>query len=118
MAGILAGRPPGKLPLEILVAESSEGRLVGYVEVGLRSHAEGCDETREAGYLEGWFVLEGHRRKGIGGALPRAAESWARSQGCTEMASDASLANEDSQRAHEALGFMLAGRSVNYRKAL
>ena len=100
------------------MAESGDGRLLGFAEVGLRSHAEGCDLSRAVGYLEGWFVLEGYRRRGIGSALLRAAEAWARDQGCREMASDASLENEVSQRVHEAQGFTMAGRSVNYRKTL
>jgi aminoglycoside 6'-N-acetyltransferase I len=86
--------------------------------VSLRSHAEGCDESRAVGYLEGWYVDEPCRRQGIGAALLRAAEDWARSQGCREMASDAGLENKISQRVHTALGFTEVGRAVNYRKLL
>jgi aminoglycoside 6'-N-acetyltransferase I len=70
------------------------------------------------GFLEGWYVAETHRRRGVGAALLRAAEDWAREQGCTEMASDTWLDNEGSQRAHEALGFEEVDRCVNYRKSL
>ena len=45
----------------------------------------------------------------------RAAEEWARAQGCVEMASDALIENERSQRAHEALGFDVADRCVHFR---
>src|SRR3954463_9765069 len=31
------------LPIAVLVAEASNGQLVGFVEVDLRSHADGCD---------------------------------------------------------------------------
>lgn len=118
LAGLLAGRTPGRLPMRILLAELSGGTIVGFAEAGLRSHAEGCDPSQEVGYLEGWFVREGHRRKGIGAALLRPAEAWSRDQGCKEMASDAGIENESSQRAQEALGFTVAARSVNYRKSL
>ncbi len=84
----------------------------------MRSHADGCDESRPVGYVEGWFVVESVRRMGIGAALLKAAEDWARQQGCSEMASDAEMENEVSQSAHEALGFEVSGRSVNYRKML
>jgi len=50
--------------------------------------------------------------------LLRAAEDWARSQGCIEMASDTAIDNQVSQRAHEALGFEVAERSVLYPKTL
>jgi len=58
------------------------------------------------------------RGQGIGRALLSAAESWARAQGCREMASDADIANALSQRVHEASGFTAVGRSVLYRKSL
>jgi tetratricopeptide (TPR) repeat protein len=56
-------------------------------------------------FLEGWFVEEHARRRGVGAALIRAAESWAREQGCTEFASDALVDNDVSSQAHKALGF-------------
>jgi len=118
LALILAGKPPTVLPLVVLVAETEDGTLAGFLEVGLRSHAEGCSEAQAVGYVEGWYVAEKFRRGGTGAELLRAAEDWARAQGCLEMASDAEIGNDGSQRAHEALGFEIASRSVNYRKAL
>ncbi len=47
-----------------------------------------------------------------------AAEDRARSQSCTEIASDTWIDNEPSQRAHEALSFEVVDRCVHYRKAL
>lgn len=115
---ILSGKFPGIMPAVILVAEASDGTLEGFLEAGLRSYADGCDAAHAVGYMEGWYVREKWRRKGIGAALLRAAEDWARSQGCKEMASDTRIDNAVSQRAHEALGFEIAERSVLYRKAL
>ena len=116
-AAILAGKPSSTMPLVVLVAEA-EGRVVGFVEVGLRSHADDCDPSRPVGFIEGWYVEPEHRRRGVGGALIRAAEAWARSQGCTEMASDAHVDNDVSLRAHEALGFAVVDRCVHFRKRL
>jgi aminoglycoside 6'-N-acetyltransferase I len=113
----LAWNPLSTLPLTIFVAED-EREIIGFAEVGLRSHADGCDPVRPVGFLEGWFVAESYRRRGVGTALLRAAEQWARDQGCTEMASDTWIDNELSQRAHEALGFEVVDRCVNYRKVL
>jgi len=58
------------------------------------------------------------RRQGIGAALVRAAEAWARARGYREFASDAQLHNVDSQRAHMALGLTEVERAVLYRKVL
>jgi aminoglycoside 6'-N-acetyltransferase I len=115
---ILAGRAPGILPLVILVAESGAGEILGFVEAGLRSYADGCDPARPVGYLEGWYVSEGRRRQGVGAKLVAAAEDWARALGCVEMASDTWIDNEGSQRAHQALGYEVVDRCVTFRKTL
>jgi aminoglycoside 6'-N-acetyltransferase I len=115
---ILAGATPGRMPLVNFVAETADGRLVGFAEVDLRSHADGCDPERPVGYLEGWYVAEGARRSGIGRRLLSTAEDWARSHGCLEMASDTWIDNELSQTCHEGLGFEVVDRCVHYRKTL
>ena len=115
---LLAGKFPGVMPQVILVAEANDGTLAGFLEAGLRSRADGCDEAHSVGYVEGWYVAENWRQQGIGMELLRVAEDWARSQGCIEMASDTAIDNEVSQRAHEVLGFEVAERSVLYRKKL
>ena len=114
---ILAGKSPGILPLVYLVAEEN-GAVVGFVEVGLRSTADGCDWARAVGYVEGWYVTETHRRRGISGQLIAAAENWAREQGCTEMASDSQIDNAQSLQAHLRLGYEIAERSILFRKSL
>jgi aminoglycoside 6'-N-acetyltransferase I len=70
------------------------------------------------GFVEDWFVREQFRNRGMGRELMRAAEQWARARGCLDMASDAWIDHEGSQRAHEALGFEIADRCVHFRKAL
>jgi aminoglycoside 6'-N-acetyltransferase I len=106
------------LPVVTLVAYLEDGRLIGFLEAGLRSHADGCDTRQPVGYVEGWFVEEPFRNLGVGKQLMRAAEDWARAQGCHEMASDALIDNETSQRAHESLGYEVVDRCVHYRKSL
>jgi aminoglycoside 6'-N-acetyltransferase I len=113
----LRGEPPVTLLLVIFVADVGD-EVAGFVEVDLRSHADGCDPRQPVGYVEGWFVEQKHRRAGVGAALIRAAEQWAREQGCKEMASDAVIANALSQVAHQSLGFEVVDRCVHYRKAL
>jgi len=104
-------------PLAVLVAEDPETGLIGFVEVSIRSYAEGCVTSR-VGYLEGWFVAPGARRRGTGRALVRAAERWARSQRCPEFASDTEAGNRQSALAHRALGFAEVGVVRCFRKDL
>ena len=103
-------------PLAVLVADDG-GALVGFVELSIRNIAEGCSTDRVA-YLEGWWVDVGKRRQGIGRALVRAAEEWGRAQGCSEFASDTEIDNEDSAKAHAALGFEEVERIRCFRKSL
>ena len=114
---LLAGDGRGAWPPVIVVAERAS-RLVGFAEAGLRSHADGCDPTRPCGYLEGWYVEPDQTRQGVGRALVEWVETWARQQRCRELASDTWADRPASQRAHEALGFELVDRCVNYRKSI
>jgi len=108
----------GTLPVAIFVAQDADDSLAGFLEVGMRSHADGCDPSRPVGFVEGWFVREPFRNRGVGRELKRAAEQLARARGCREMASDTWIDHEGSQRAHEALGFEIVDRCVHFRKAL
>ncbi|HLK38910.1 MAG TPA: GNAT family N-acetyltransferase [Polyangiaceae bacterium] len=116
-AAILAGTPPSTLPLVVFVAEV-DAVVVGFIEVGLRSHADGCDTRHPVGFIEGWYVEPARRGAGVGRVLMQAAEEWARAKGCRELASDTWIDHESSQRAHEALGFEVVDRCVNFKKAL
>jgi aminoglycoside 6'-N-acetyltransferase I len=93
------------MPLEVLLAFDSDDVAIGFAELSIRAYAEGC-ETENVAYLEGWYVKPDWQRRGVGRALVAAAESWARSRGCTEFASDALLDNLASKAAHESLGFV------------
>lgn len=114
---LLKGRE-GSLPLAIFVAETVDRQTAGFLEVGMRSHADGCDPAQPVGYVEGWYVEERWRNRGVGTTLLAAAEEWARSHGCREMASDTWIGNEAAQRAHATLGFEVVDRCVHYRKSL
>lgn len=103
--------------LVVLVAPRAAGGLAGFAEVGTRAYAEGCDSS-PVGFLEGWYVDDDLRRRGVGAALVRAAEDWARARGLTEFGSDALLDNTLSHTAHRALGFEEVERIVCFRKSL
>ncbi|HEX2863122.1 MAG TPA: GNAT family N-acetyltransferase, partial [Deinococcales bacterium] len=94
----------------------SGSRPVGFLELSVRPYAEGCDGP--APFVEGWFVAEAERGRGVGRALVAAAEAWALERGFTDLASDTQLWNTASQAAHAALGFVEEERLVSYRKPL
>jgi len=108
----------GGLPFATFVSTDSNGKITGFLQADLRSHADGCNPARPVGYVEGWFVLQEHRRRGIGTAMMRAAEDWARSLGCKEMASDTWIDERNSLKAHQALGFEVVDRCIHFRKSL
>lgn len=99
------------MPEAVLVA--AEGRpepvLLGFAEVSRRLYAEGC-ETSPVGFLEGWYVVPGHRPRGIGRALVAASEAWGRGLGLVD--------NTMSAEAHVALGFEEGEVIRCFRKSL
>ena len=101
----------------IFMAFNEHGQPVGFIEVSLRSYAEGC-ETSPVGYIEAWYVEEPIRGQKLGRELVRTAEQWAREKGCTEMASDTWLDNEASIGAHLRLGYEEVERLVHFVKRL
>ena len=112
---IIAGEFRG-LPCVVRVAWDGAER-VGFAEVGLRTGAEGC-LTSPVCYLEGWWVVESHRGRGVGRALVEAAAVWGRGHGCTEMASDALIDNTASESAHRGLGFDVVERITCVRRSI
>ena len=102
---------------DMIFLASVENKPVGMIEARIRDYGEGC-ETSPVGYIEGWFVQEEFRGKGIAGALTQAAENWAREKGCSEMASDTWLENETSIRAHLKMGYVEVERLVHFVKQL
>ncbi len=101
----------------IFVVERPDGKLGGFLEAGTRKFADGALSS-PVGYIEGWFVDEDLRGRGIGKALIKTAEDWARSLGLTEMGSDTWLDNEGSIKAHLASGYEEVERLVHFLKTL
>jgi aminoglycoside 6'-N-acetyltransferase I len=101
----------------VLVAEADGGGLIGFLEASVRPFVEDCD-TDNVGYLEGWFVEEEYRRKGVGSRLVAEAEAWARASGCSEMASDSEVGNDLSLTAHQNLGYRVTSRLIHLKKDL
>ena len=102
---------------KVLVAESSAGELMGFIELRIRNYAEGSEQAAVP-CIEDWFVVPEQRGKRIGAKLVEAAEAWARDGGFDEIASDTVFDNLSAQQAHEALGFEEVERTVHYLKSL
>ncbi|MGE0481176.1 MAG: GNAT family N-acetyltransferase [Phycisphaerae bacterium] len=100
----------------VFVADAG-GRRVGFVEASIHPHAIGC-ASNPVGYVEGWYVDPALRRRGIGRRLLAAAEAWAASRGCVEMASDARATNDVSRAAHHAAGYSETAVLVHFRRRI
>jgi aminoglycoside 6'-N-acetyltransferase I len=101
----------------VFFAVDAASRAVGMIEAHLRESAEGCFST-PVGYIEAWFVDEAFRGGNTADVLLEAAETWARANGCREMASDTWLENAASIRAHLKRGYMEVERLVHFVKQL
>lgn len=90
----------------------------GFAQCQLRyDYVEGTDSS-PVGYLEGLYVAEDCRRRGLAKELLAACEGWARDRGCGEFASDCELTNTQSLNFHLALGFEEANRIICFTKKL
>jgi len=91
---------------------------VGFAQSNLRyDYVEGT-KSSPVGYLEGIFVKEESRNKGIAKKLMASCEEWARVQGCTEFASDCELTNQESLNFHLNIGFQEANRVICFSKKI
>ncbi|TAH67132.1 MAG: GNAT family N-acetyltransferase, partial [Anaerolineaceae bacterium] len=91
---------------------------LGFTHVSIRfDYVEGSDSSPVA-YLEGIYVLDDYRRRGIAHLLVKRAEEWSRSKGFSEIASDCLLENYFSIDFHKSLGFEEANRLVCFIKRI
>ncbi len=101
----------------VFLAEE-DGAAAGFSLCQLRrDYVEGT-ETSPVGYLEGVYVREGFRLRGVATSLIKACENWAAAQGCVEFASDCELDNADSLKFHLRAGFREANRVICFTKRL
>ena len=103
-------------PYTVYIAEEA-GRQIGFIELWVRSYAEGGPPEPSA-YVEGLWVDPEKRRTGVATALLRQAEKWAKDKGFKWLGSDADLDNRDSHAWHKAAGFTAIEQLVVFGKPL
>jgi aminoglycoside 6'-N-acetyltransferase I len=103
--------------LQLIVYDESR-RPLGFIEGSIRSDYVNGTESSPVGFVEGVYVAPAWRRRGLARRLFAAVADWARARGCRELASDALIDNEISQRAHLALGFRETERVVYFARPL
>lgn len=92
------------------------GEYAGFIHVSIRKdYVEGADFD-ETAYLEGIFVKSLYRNRGIASTLLLRAETWAKSKGIKQLASDTEIDNIDSQLFHKKAGFLEVNRIVCFLK--
>ena len=106
MLNILKGENfyKNELSWTVFVVVREDGNLGGFAEITLYPELS-YSESKPVAYIEGWFIDDDLRRKGIGRKLIDTVESWAFEKGCTEIVSDVEEENIISQKSHIALGF-------------
>ncbi|WP_235296540.1 aminoglycoside 6'-N-acetyltransferase [Portibacter marinus] len=95
-----------------------EEEFVGFLHVALRHEYVEGKVTPFVGYIEGIYLRNSSRGRGIGRSLIRKGEEWALANGCTQMGSDTEIENEDSIAFHKHLGYQEKGRFVAFMKDL
>ena len=106
-----------KTDAEFFLAYAEE-TAIGFAQCQLRyDYVEGTDSS-PVGYLEGIYVADGYRKQGVAKELLSACESWAKTKGCTEFASDCELENTQSLQFHLNVGFEEANRIICFTKKL
>ncbi|HEY1082887.1 MAG TPA: aminoglycoside 6'-N-acetyltransferase [Prosthecobacter sp.] len=111
----LLSKPEG---YAVFLVKDGRGSPVGFVEVSLRYDYVNGTQSSPVAFVEGLYVEERWRRRGVARLLIEAVFQWAKIRGCTELASDALLENTESHEAHKALGFEETERVVYFRKQL
>ena len=99
------------------VAQDRTGQIIGTLEASIRLFANGCESVGIL-FIEGIAVDDAVRQTGIGTALVETAAQWAKTQGISELASDAHLEDSTTQDWHLAMGFEVTERTVCFRRTV
>jgi aminoglycoside 6'-N-acetyltransferase I len=93
-------------------------KLVGFIQISIRYEYVNGTSASPVGYIEGIYVLDDFRLKGIARSLTEFAFMFVKEKGCSEIASDVEIDNLESQKFHKKLGFEERERVIYYCKKL
>ena len=96
------------------VALDGNGRIQGWVHVYGRYHVE-SDSTAEIG---GLVVASESRGQGIGRALMREAEAWARERGYGQVRLGSNVLRDEAHRFYEHLGYTISKSHYRFQKSI
>lgn len=85
----------------VFVAEAPEGGVVGWLHICLHHHLESGTFPEVVGLV----VAQEHRSSGVGAALLRAAEDWAREKGMEEIRVRSNVVRERAHRFYLRQGY-------------
>ena len=98
----------------VIVAADSDTHLLGFIAIERRLVLEFGERVE----IVGLVVDDAARRRGIGQALLRAAEVWARATGVDEVAVRSNVLRDESHPFYEGNGFERTKTQHVYRKRL
>lgn len=99
---------------EVLVAEADDGSVVGWAEASLQRHL--MHDMRAE--LAGLIVADGARNCGVGTALLRAIEAWARERGLSELVVRSNVVRERAHRFYLREGYTEKKRQAVFSRRL
>ena len=96
-----------------------DGLEVAFISLSIRTdYVEGKADSKPVGYMEGIYVKPEYRRAGIARTLVSFAREWSAENGCSMLASDCELANEQSRLFHNKIGFTEVSTNVHFTMQL
>jgi GNAT superfamily N-acetyltransferase len=98
----------------VLVAESPEGKVVGWLHVSV----EPLLEVELCAEVNGLVVADEERSRGAGALLLRSAEEWARRRGCKNMSVRSNVVRERAHQFYARNGYEHYKTQKSFRKAV
>lgn len=98
----------------VLVAETRDGKIVGWLHVSVTPLLE----VPLRAEVNGLIVAHGQRGSGSGGKLLQAAEEWAKSKGCTSMSIRSNVVRDQAHAFYLRKGYEHYKTQKAFRKSL
>jgi aminoglycoside 6'-N-acetyltransferase I len=102
----------------LIALSYQDSNCIAFAQCQLRNDYVEGTQSSPVGYLEGIYVKEAYRKKGVAKKLLKYCEKWAKENGCEEFGSDCELSNIESYNFHLKVGFSEANRIICFYKKL